>query len=114
MRTESITLPDGSPLCEAAEKSDGGFRDFCPIKTGVAAQRKLVEMVTEMAFWGTDARDYRAWQETARRCVEALAARLNVSQGSLFRVAIKKTEAKFRREGWIIQGDITQHASPRP
>lgn len=110
---KKITTPNGGELFEA-EMWRGKISDGGQIKTGVAAQRRLVQAVTDMAFYGPGHMSFPAWQETARRCAEALSTRLKVTQESLFKVAIAKATAKARRESWTVSRDLAEHATPRP
>jgi hypothetical protein len=101
------------PLCEARMTADGTFRDSYEIKTAVSAQRMLLQCVTDMACYGPG-NNFQDWQETARRCAEALEAKLGVSQRLQFAEAITKVTKKAKREGWSIRCDLAAQATPRP
>ncbi len=102
-KAAEITTPDGAELYSAAENPAGGFRRGDRLRTDASAWRRALEDAEALAYYGKDHPSARAWRETIRRCVAALAVRRGVTEASLRETLTAKVAAKARKQGWTIQ-----------
>ena len=103
---DGICNPDGSELREISEhltRVNGeliqSLRPGNVIKTEVAARRRALSDMFDLAWYGDGHPTAPAWRANADRCIAAVASKTGQSAADLVAEMDKKVAAKMRREG---------------
>lgn len=106
---KGITTPEGAPLYTARwSYIQGCLQDEDIVKTEIAANRRALEALYDLGWYGLGNTDRSAWAETVRRMVHALSAKRQQGIKEITIELVGKTNKKLARDGADTRLDVDE------